>query len=125
MLNDSEENTTRMERALQVFEITINGEFFHNTPIIIVFNKEDVLKSKITKKDSLKDRFPDYTKGQDYDEAKSFIVNMFLSKIKGDKSRFKIFIKKAIDIDDVREIFSYIEHLSLSLKTTRKLSFTK
>lgn len=125
MLNESDEDITRMERALEVFEITINGEFFHSTPIIIIFNKEDVLKTKISKKDTLKDRFPEYTKGQDFDEAKSFIVNMFLSKIRGDRSRFKIFIKKAINIDDVREVFSYIEHLSLSIKTTRKLSFTK
>eukprot|EP01080_Neovahlkampfia_damariscottae_P008067 gene8067-12528_t len=74
--------TNRMLEALDCFERTINGEWFINTPVVLLFNKQDVLEKKMKEKDALVETFPEYKGGQDALKAQEFIMKLFKSKIK-------------------------------------------
>lgn len=79
-----------MKDAIETFEMTVNGEFFLNSKMLVFFNKEDLLKKKIEEKDTLCETFPEYKGGKDFEQSKKFIENLFLSKVKGDKERVYI-----------------------------------
>jgi GTPase SAR1 family protein len=108
VLNEGE-GSNRMKEALDVFTLTVNGEVFTKTQFLLLFNKEDVLITKMTKKDTLVDAFPEYTGGQDVEAAKKFIIDLFMSKIKGDRQRFNILVKKAISREEITEFLKIIE----------------
>jgi hypothetical protein len=67
--------------ALETFEATISGEWFKQSEILMIFNKEDMLMKKMEKEDKLKNVFPDYKGGQDPEKAKEFIKDLFLKKL--------------------------------------------
>jgi len=93
--------TNRMEDALMTFEKTVNGEWFRNTPLIILFNKKDVLKNKISLRDDLQFSFNEYQGGKDFNSAMEFISQMFLRRVK-DNNRIKVTkFLQATDKEDV------------------------
>lgn len=101
----------RMEESLTVFEDTVNGEIFKNTPFILWFNKSDELEKKLSREDRLKLLYKDYDKGQNVEEATKFIINKFMSKVKGNKDRIKLLVKNAINQSDVKETIPLIIEL--------------
>lgn len=109
-----------MIESLSVFESTINGEFFKETPIFLLFNKEDVLERKMKKEDKLKDLFPSYKGGQDKEKAKEFIKEVFLSKA-SDKSRFQILEGTVLDGSFVKNNLDKIIKVTNELKKKNQL----
>jgi guanine nucleotide-binding protein G(i) subunit alpha len=85
-----------MKESLDVWNQTMSGEWFRNTQIMIVFNKYDLLKSKITEKDTLRPEFSDYVGGTDPEAAKKYIMNLFLKDHESDP-RVTVVIGSALE----------------------------
>jgi hypothetical protein len=115
-----EENTNRMMESLDCFTATINGEWFNKTPILLVYNKKDLLTKKIQQVDNLSKVFPKYEGGTNPEEALKFIVGMFDERIKGDKSRIETLITNIIAPDSVEECLNYVQSVAPKL-TLRKI----
>ncbi|KAL0480507.1 guanine nucleotide-binding protein G(o) subunit alpha [Acrasis kona] len=72
-----DERTNRMDESLRLFSSTVNGPLFDNTAIVLFFNKVDLFREKIMKKD-LNIAFPEYTGGRNFERAAEFIKAKFL-----------------------------------------------
>ena len=48
-----------MEDSLKLFETIIGNQWFHSTPVIVMFNKTDLLQQKV-KKSNVSDYLPGY-----------------------------------------------------------------
>eukprot|EP01080_Neovahlkampfia_damariscottae_P005420 gene5420-9233_t len=105
---DSTKN--RMLESLEVFEQSINGEWFRDTPIILILNKKDVLEKKMKDKNGLKDTFSDYEGGQNFENAIEFIKQKFRkADQKKDLDRMSIHLLQATDLGNVQKFYDEIE----------------
>lgn len=114
------EGENAMRESINVFDSTINGEFFKETPILLLFNKEDVLERKLTKEDKLKELFSDYKDGQNKSKAKEFIKEKYLSKTK-DRDRFHILEGTVFDESFVKNNLQTIIGITDHLKKNDRL----
>lgn len=116
ILYESVDKTNAMKDALETFEMTVNGEWFLKSKILVVFNKEDILKKKIEEKDTLSEIFPEYKGGKNFEKAQKFIEELFLSKVKGEKDR--IFIVHGYIHSDItlKECFSKFNEIYSKIK---------
>jgi guanine nucleotide-binding protein G(o) subunit alpha len=73
------ETTNRMHESLNLFASTIHLKCFKEKNLILFLNKTDLFKEKLPHS-SLKNCFPDYTGGEDYDKAVDYINLQFRSK---------------------------------------------
>ena len=82
LMEDSKVN--RMTETMELFEELINSVWFRNVAIICFLNKTDLFREKIKVK-PLKDHFPDYDGGADYDRGVFFISEKFkaLNRVTG------------------------------------------
>jgi guanine nucleotide-binding protein subunit alpha len=48
-----------MQDSLKLFETIIGNQWFNNTPVIVMFNKTDLLQQKV-KKSNVSDYLPEY-----------------------------------------------------------------
>eukprot|EP01080_Neovahlkampfia_damariscottae_P000213 gene213-4459_t len=113
------EGSNRMLESLETFEKTINGEWFSKTPILLVYNKKDLLTKKIQKVDKLKDIFPKYKGDTDPEQALEYITSTFNSKIQGNKDRIETIITNIILPDQVEECLNFVQSKAPTL-TLRK-----
>ena len=75
---EEDKNVNRMQESLKLFGEIINNEFFWNTKIILLLNKEDLLKEKCLQVD-LSHCFPNYDGGLNFDNASKYIQRFSLS----------------------------------------------
>jgi GTPase SAR1 family protein len=73
-----DDKTNRLDEAIKVFENTINSQWLKNTPIIIFFNKFDVLEEKL-KTVKLNSFFKNYGDENSADKVIQYFKNLFLS----------------------------------------------
>lgn len=97
-----EGDMNRMTDALEIFKIVMNEESLNDTPFIIMWTKNDVLKKNIEQEDKLKDLFSDYTGGKNYDKALEFIQSKFRAEIP-EKKKENI-VKEIVGVPYKREI---------------------
>jgi GTPase SAR1 family protein len=110
---DNEQN--RMKESMEVFDSTINGEWFKDTPIILILNKKDILEKKILERDDLKVTFPSYEGGKSVSNAIEFISKKFLEKDKKkEMDRISIHVLKATDVQNVESFFKEIKETLIS-----------
>ncbi len=88
---------------MDLFDQTINSTLFSEMPIIIFFNKTDLFKEKLLHKD-LTVAFPEYTGGVDFEAAKNYIREQFLSRNKHDASRIHSYFTSALDTENVKQV---------------------
>lgn len=100
------ESENRMMESIKVFDGLVNG-FGKDKPMILIFNKMDVLKEKL-KTSNLKNTFQDYEGGDDLNQAIIFIQNKFLSQVKNDIKRIHSFKVNSIDRESINQCFSEI-----------------
>ncbi|KAJ6252103.1 g protein alpha i subunit [Anaeramoeba flamelloides] len=72
-------NINRLAESLELFTKISNNNYFENKNCIIFFNKTDLFEEKI-KKVSLKQCFPEYNGGLDFEAGKQFIRQKFVDK---------------------------------------------
>jgi GTPase SAR1 family protein len=110
-LNCYEDNTTnRLYESLALFEEISNSKFFQETPIVILFNKEDLFSKKILVTD-LKVCFENYDGGKNYDNAFKFIEKAFRSRNKFDNDRIITMVSTATNTDSIKKIFIDVKNV--------------
>eukprot|EP01100_Stratorugosa_tubuloviscum_P007141 TRINITY_DN299_c0_g3_i1.p1 TRINITY_DN299_c0_g3~~TRINITY_DN299_c0_g3_i1.p1 ORF type:complete len:357 (+),score=125.81 TRINITY_DN299_c0_g3_i1:156-1226(+) len=110
-----EENNevNRMHESLQLFEETINGQWFANTPIILFLNKKDIFADKIKKID-MKMCFPNYRGGDEYESAVGYVTKKFKEKNKNTNREIYIHITCATDTQNIRFVWSALKDVLIS-----------
>ena len=98
-------DTNKMKEAVEVFDATVNLDWFRESPIILIFNKKDLLDKKIQESDTLKDVFPEYKGGKDPKKAEEFIQTMFLDLYKGNPNNIHQFTTSVLIPDSAKEAF--------------------
>jgi len=99
-----DDSTMRMKESLVLFDEICNSKFFQNTPIILLFNKEDLFRQKIKNVD-LKICFEKYEGGKDYNNALKYIEVMFRKQNQDEtkEGRIKTFVSCATDTDNIKK----------------------
>jgi len=73
-------NVSRMDEALSLFGEVSSSEYFHRSSIILFLNKVDLFREKI-KTHPMKEHFMNYTGGEDFEKATSFVHARFLEVV--------------------------------------------
>lgn len=66
----------QMTEAIMLFESIVNTSWFKRSSIILFLNKVDLFKEKL-ESSAVRDYFPDYVGGNDYDTACQFFAEKF------------------------------------------------
>ncbi len=96
-----------MLESLILFDSVINSDYFSKSTIILFLNMIDLFKQKVTKK-LLKDYFPNYEGGDDWEKGVEFIKQRFKSLNRA-KLPFFSHITCATDTDNIKFVFACIE----------------
>lgn len=94
-----EDASTSLQDALLLFETLLNSPLPAKTQLMLFLNKADILKEKILVS-PLSHYFPDYSGGEDYREAISYIMDQFIS----------------LSHNDIRQVYT---HITCSVDTTQ------
>jgi len=108
-----EDDVNRMLQSVKVFETTVNEHWFQETAVILFLNKDDLFKEKIKNVD-LNVCFPEYKEGKNYESARSFIQQAFLSKNKNPQRPFYPHITVAINTENIRFVFNAVKDIIFS-----------
>jgi guanine nucleotide-binding protein G(i) subunit alpha len=100
-----DDKTNRMEESLKLFATTVNGPLFENTEIVLFFNKVDIFREKIKKKD-ITIAFPEYTGGCNFERAREYIKNKFLETT---KKEIPVVYTCATDDKELRQAFEVVK----------------
>jgi len=102
--------TNRMEESLRVFESVCNSDWFGKTSIILFLNKVDLFKEKLSKKD-LRCCFPEYTGGNNFENAANFITQKYINVNKNKDKMIYIKLTTATDTNNIRVIFESVRDI--------------
>eukprot|EP00158_Paraphelidium_tribonemae_P003071 Partr_v1_DN25876_c1_g1_i2_m2864 putative Guanine nucleotide binding protein (G protein) alpha len=81
-----DETVNRIQEALGLFDSICNSKWFATTSMILFLNKIDLFKDKISRS-PLSEFFPDFTGGEDYEKASSFLLNKFIELNKSPQTK--------------------------------------
>jgi len=112
---EEDESTNRLAESLQVFDETINNEWFLSTPIILFLNKNDLFEEKIKRVD-LGPYLAGYRGGCNAEAARNAISNAYTSKNKSPKKARDIFVHvtTATNTENVTTVFNVVANIFLS-----------
>jgi GTPase SAR1 family protein len=102
-----EQDKTRMDESLEVWDEILNREEFDNTTIVLLFNKNDLFEDKIERVD-MKASFKKYKGGHDIEKAREYIRERFLAtaeKSRHTKNKIYSYFTCAIDTNLMKTIF--------------------
>jgi hypothetical protein len=117
VLYEEEDDTSRMIEALQLFPKTIEGEWFAEKPVLVLWNKKEKLVEKLVHGVTPQCIFKEYRGGNDIDKCIEFIKGKFLEKIpKMSQSRMTHVIGSAIHEDTIKEVFKAVIKIAQELK---------
>ena len=101
-----DEKTNRLQDAFDTWETIINHGF-KEIPFILVFNKTDLFKEKLTSGlDNAKFTFNGYAGSQNYGEIMEHVSTSF-ERMNRDKKPSRIFFKCALS-DDMDDLFTSV-----------------
>eukprot|EP00128_Syssomonas_multiformis_P019110 Colp12_sorted_trinity150504_noHs@17146 len=103
-----DDSMNRMQESLQLFDSICNSKWFVKTSIILFLNKVDLFKEKVAKS-PLTICFPNYTGGNNYEEASAYIRQQFEAMNKSpDKKQIYPHFTTATDTQNVKFVFSAV-----------------
>jgi len=105
-----DEDTNRMEEALNLFDEITNSRWFKKTSIILMLNKRDLFAEKI-KKVALKVCFKDYTGQNDYDNGTRYIQGQFEARSRAPGKQIYTHITCATDQNNMRHVFNAVKDI--------------
>lgn len=76
----TKDNVKWIEETVEIFKVTCIGEWFSNTPILLVFNKYDEYE-KSYKKSKFKEIFENF-EGNSIEDSIEFLQNLFIKSVK-------------------------------------------
>jgi len=103
--------TYRLQEALKLFTDISNSPWFTSTPVVLLFNKEDLFKEKIEKVD-LKLCFPEYGGGLNYNKAMHFLQNKFTSRNQNSNKSVHIYPIVATDKEAISSLFIAVKEIT-------------
>lgn len=109
-------NRNRIIESLQLFEDTINNEYFCDTPIILFLNKEDLLREKLENGLDPTTLFPEYTGGNNFDLLTSFLKSEYLRRNHNDKREIFVRFTNALDTRYMQLVFDVVTKIILEAK---------
>lgn len=98
-----EDETNSMIESLEIFQQTINGEWFKESKVMLFFNKDEYFKTLISEQDNLVKVFKDYKGGKNYEEGKKFIIEKY-TKLLEKKDCCNVVVGNAINDETIFEI---------------------
>lgn len=98
----------RMQEALSLFDSICNSRWFAKTPIVLFLNKIDVFEDKILYT-PIEDFFDDYEGGADFEEAKEYFKDRFLSLNNNEKREIYTHYTCATDTQQVKNIMGSVQ----------------
>jgi len=106
--------TNRLTESLTLFDDIVNGNWFKDKTVFLVFNKIDIFRGKL-KKNPLKNYFDNYDGGDDEEKAIKFLSDLFMAKNKNNPDRIHIFISQATDKDSIVSVIKKISKTLVDL----------
>ena len=92
-----DETVNRMQEQLTLFDSICNSKWFSKkTHIVLLFHKVDVLRNKLETA-PIEEYFPSYSGGKDFDAAKSYFSDRFLTLNQNDHKPISVYFT---DIED-------------------------
>lgn len=108
-----DDSTNRMHESLKLFDEICNSKWFEKVPIILFLNKKDLFETKIKDK-NITVAFPDYTGGQNYDEASKYVEEQFRSLNENvDEKAVYSYFTCATDTENIKLIFTSVKSILL------------
>ncbi len=108
-----QEGVNRMEESLRLFDEVCNSPWFAKTSLILFLNKSDLFKEKIKHVD-LSVVFPDYTGGNDHEQAQQYIERRFLALNRDPASRHVYrHVTCATDTKNIKFVLDVVKNILL------------
>jgi len=104
-----ESSQTRMMESLLLFESAVNSIWFRGAGIILFLNKVDILRQKLDRS-PLENYFPDYSGGNDLDEAVKYIGGRFNQANRAHLYMY-LHVTKLSDLTHIGIVFTEIKRL--------------
>lgn len=102
-----DDTTNRMHESLTLFSELVNH--FSSLPFIIVLNKCDLLSQQLAKQDRLVELYPEYTGGQNVNNALEFIRAQYLAKVNVNPSRVSFVYCSLLDTEKVKQFVPWFK----------------
>jgi len=110
MILYEDEDTNRMDEALNLFDEICNSRWFKKTSMILMLNKRDLFATKI-KKVALSVCFKEYTGPNDYESGCEYIKNQFLFRQKDKSKPVYTHFTCATDTSNMRVVFNAVKDI--------------
>jgi len=105
-----DEDTNRMEEALNLFDEICNSRWFKKTSMILMLNKRDLFAEKIQKVPLTK-CFPDYPGPNTYEGATKYIQEQFETRNKNPDKQIYSHITCATDKNNMKVVFNAVKDI--------------
>eukprot|EP00456_Euglypha_rotunda_P025801 TRINITY_DN20809_c0_g1_i5.p1 TRINITY_DN20809_c0_g1~~TRINITY_DN20809_c0_g1_i5.p1 ORF type:complete len:229 (+),score=34.77 TRINITY_DN20809_c0_g1_i5:230-916(+) len=105
-----DQETNRMDEALNLFDEICNSRWFKKTSIILMLNKRDLFAEKI-KKVPLTVCFKDYKGSGTFEDASEFIRKQFEARNKTPTKQIYSHITCATDTDNARHVITAVKDI--------------
>jgi len=102
--------TNRLNESLSVFDDIVNGNWFKDKTIFLIFNKIDIFQKKL-KNQPLKNFFKNYDGDGGEESCIKFITNLFLEKNKFAQDRIHVLVSCATNKDSVTKVLQQITEI--------------
>jgi len=114
-----DDTVNRMHEALTLFESICNGKWFHNTSMILFFNKVDLLREKLQKGRQLAEYFPDYDGENEFSSIVDYFSERFRDVNQSDAKQIYIHQTCAMDTEQTGFVMNAVNDIVVSrnLKT--------
>ncbi|BFZ58103.1 guanine nucleotide-binding protein subunit alpha [Savitreella phatthalungensis] len=105
-----DETVNRMQEALTLFDSICNSRWFVKTSIILFLNKIDRFREKLPVS-PMKNYFPDYEGGDDYNAACDYILNRFVSLNQSELKQIYTHFTCATDTQQIKFVMAAVNDI--------------
>jgi guanine nucleotide-binding protein subunit alpha len=105
-----DETVNRMQEALTLFDSICNSRWFVKTSIILFLNKIDRFREKLPVS-PMRNYFPDYEGGDDYNAACDYILNRFVSLNQSEVKQIYTHFTCATDTTQIRFVMAAVNDI--------------
>lgn len=109
-----DETVNRMQEALTLFDSICNSRWFLKTSMILFLNKVDLFKSKLPKS-PMKNYFPDYEGGADFDAGCEYIRNRFITLNQSDEKQIYTHLTCATDTSQIKFVMAAVNDIIIQV----------
>ncbi|KAI8594954.1 guanine nucleotide binding protein, alpha subunit [Dissophora ornata] len=105
-----DESVNRMEEALHLFDSICNSRWFVKTSIILFLNKIDRFREKLPIS-PLRNSFPDYDGGDDFDQASQYVMNQFVGLNLSESKQIYTHFTCATDTNQIKFVMAAVSDI--------------